>query len=267
MGQFGGYKEIEWGSFPKSLILGILGAVLADISVKRAPSRGWAGNRRLTPNPGHSSVLCLYPQLCPRARQSRSLINVCCLTGKALVQDYMQQGNQPSMVPVGNKVAFFFSTCLWNEISLQENPSSVHVGLSPERKICVCGRHPQHFPERSENFQGRGMLLLLHLAKQIKPSKIQCGPQQEPSQALNAKVVVSSNQKVAGITLAVSAGQVFIHTFKAVSFSFPALHPLFSFYLSLVCPRQVLKVTVTVERLTLPDYSKEKGTLKNQRVA
>ena len=60
----------------------------------------------------------------------------------------------------------------------------------------------------------------------------------------------------------VSAGQVFIHTFKAVSFSCPALLPLSS-YLSLVSPWQLLKVAVTVERLTLPDYSKEKGPLKS----
>ena len=78
-------KEIEWGSFPKSLILGILGAVLADISVKRAPSRGWAGNRRLTAN--EATVLCFVciPSFDPRARQSRSSVNVCCLPEKALV--------------------------------------------------------------------------------------------------------------------------------------------------------------------------------------
>lgn len=72
-------KEIEWSSFPKSLILGILGAVLVDISVKRAPSRGWAGNRRLTANPGHSSVLCLYPQLWPQS-QAKQELNKCLLS-------------------------------------------------------------------------------------------------------------------------------------------------------------------------------------------
>ena len=56
-------REIKRGSSPECLVLGILGVVLADISVKGSHSRWWAGNRRLTPSLASSSVLSLYPQL------------------------------------------------------------------------------------------------------------------------------------------------------------------------------------------------------------
>ena len=55
--------EIEWGSSPECLVLGILGMVLADISVKGAQLRAWAEIKRLTPSLGYCSELSLFSQL------------------------------------------------------------------------------------------------------------------------------------------------------------------------------------------------------------
>lgn len=112
------------------------------------------------------------------------------------------------------------------------------------------------------------MLLSLPLAVWAKTNEILCRSHRKASQALNTEEVVSSKRKVANVTHAVSAVRVFIHTFKAVSFSFPTLVPNIlcpPFHLSPVCPWQILKVMVTAETVALSDYSKEKETLKNSR--
>lgn len=77
-------------------------------SVQRA-AKTW-----LTPSVHYSSELSLFSQLWAQNQTKREL-NKCCLTEKAPVRGYMQQGNQLSVVPMGNKVAVFSSACLWSE--------------------------------------------------------------------------------------------------------------------------------------------------------
>lgn len=172
------------------------------------------------------------------------------------------------------KIKFFkvFLQCLpmeWE--SLYKNSSLLAVSALDYllRRICVCGRHFSTAQDGTEDFQGPGMLLLLCLSLQTKTNEVLGGLQQKPSQALNTKEVVYSNWKVADVTHAVSAVQVFIHTFKAVSFPFPGSLPSFlcpPLCLSPVCPQQILKVMViTAERVALSDCSKEEEALKNYR--
>lgn len=131
----------------------------------------------------------------------------------------MQQGNQPSMVPVGNKVAFFFSTCLWNEILCKRIlAASMLDYLWRGRSPVFVADIPSIAQKGQKTSRDGGCYCCYILQNRLKPAKSSVAPQQKPSQALNTKVEVSSKQKAAGITLVVSAGQVFIHTFKAVSF-------------------------------------------------
>lgn len=76
--------EIEWGSSPECLVLGILGMVVADISVKGAPSGGWAENTRLTPQSRLQFwAFFVFPAL--SQTQAKQELNNCCLTDKSLV--------------------------------------------------------------------------------------------------------------------------------------------------------------------------------------
>ena len=85
-----------------------------------------------------------------------------------------------------------------------------------ERKVsCVGGRG------RRSAQEGTGYLMV------GETSELECGCYRKTGHPLNIKEVISSNWKVADVTHAVSAGQVLIRTFKAVSFSFPALLPSF----------------------------------------